>query len=154
MRLRISNIIMLLLCISIGLAWYADRNFSPSIVGTWHYSTPQNDEFGFTSQLSINEDGTFETVQTVDCDLAIFAGNWTITDDGKICFEIRSVGPEISDDWPDFRKTNQNTKIGDVIQIRYAILKDGSLLLHHAYKKQILGEQIQFASVYLKQRVE
>jgi hypothetical protein len=88
MRFRISTILLGLAVIVVLLAWYADRQRSDDITGTWHYPALELGVGGYQETLKIRPNQTFSKHQMYRIGELTWEGTYSIATDGLVVFHI------------------------------------------------------------------
>ena len=124
----LSSLFLLTLACAIALGWYVDSRHRQSIVGTWHYPTPDECVLGYGSTLEIRADGTFTKTQWHRSGSDTFEGTYAIDKDRRVIFHVTSKTTATDFD-SFFQKEPEKIKLDATYECRCAIDPAGYLIL-------------------------
>jgi hypothetical protein len=120
LQYRLSTLLLLTLTVAIALGWYVDRRNHRSIVGTWHYPTPDAMLLGYGTSLEIRADGTFVKTQHGRYGSDTFEGTYAVDKESRVIFHVTSKTSQ--NDFDElFNRGPTRTKLDDTYECRCAV---------------------------------
>ena len=125
MKIRLSSLFLLLVFVSVALAWYVSSNARTSIVGTWRYPTKDIIGTGDYSTLTLRSDGTFLNTRGNRKLVIEFSGHYSLDRSGVVVFTVSKK----SNTWLSVIQPDEVIDPEESHTFRYAVSDDGFLLL-------------------------